>query len=92
MDWSAAASSVTSAGGGSSWPAPAGFGGQTEAEQLAAVTDSSHGLRTEALAKQHAAGKVTAKEQRLFDGFSGYWEEEDAAEEEAGDDAACTVQ
>lgn len=87
MDWSAATSHDCNE---RSWPAPPGLGGQTEAEQLAAVTDSAHGLRTEALAGQHSEGKVTEKEQRLFDGFSGYWEEEDADME--SEEAACTIQ
>ena len=68
-----------------------GLGGQTAAQQLEAVTDNAHGLRTEALAEQHAAGKVTEKEQRLFDDFSGYWEDEDDVTTDA-DDAACIVQ
>lgn len=68
-----------------------GIGGQTAADQLEAVTDSAHALRTEALVKQQAVGKVTEKEQRLFDDFSGYWEEEEDADIQV-DDAACTVQ
>jgi hypothetical protein len=87
IDWSAAASHGC---GEQSWPAIPGLGGQTEAEQLAAVTDSAHGLRTEALAGQHGEGKITEKEQRLFDDFSGYWEEEEAAIE--AEEAACTIQ
>ena len=56
------------------------------------MTDSAHGKRTEALQAQHGQGTVTEKEQRLFDAFSGYWEDEDAAVDTEDEEAVCTVQ
>ena len=81
VDWPAVA-----AGGSASaeWAAPEGFGGQTAAEQLAAVTESTLETTPAAVAATHAAGKVSAKEQKRFADFSGYWDEDGAADEGGG--------
>ena len=90
VDWSAVA-----AGGSASaeWAAPEGFGGQTAAEQLAAVTESTLGTTAAAVAATHVAGKVSAKQQKRVAEFSGYWDEDEAAVEggSAAEEEKCIV-